>query len=497
MPVPDYHMKATRKKKANWWPLVAGALIFVIFQSRDWNLAGLEVPEKILLACIAVMAIAPVLLWYRRGMPHLPVGEIFAAMFVVYDVAPCLTGREDWLGFPTEVRFKTLCVAAVYLASFIITYHRITASKRNPRLLKLAFLHREIQPQTAWKMFLAWLSLILIQLYGVLPDLGSATNVLVAASSSLGNISVAILFYRMGQGRLSGSILPVVLVGGFAFGLAISFLSGFLVGGGEMMCVALLAYALGGQRVPILAACLCFSVLGFLHAGKEGFRNAYWEEGSNFSNVRIGIIDGYSTWSRASWEQLSGEKENDVEKTSVMGRASIIQMIGLAVTSTPDYYPFLYGKSYFLIPQLLVPRVFWPGKPQGNRATMDLCIYYGIQTEEDTLTTGVSVGSIFEAWANFGWFGLVASSAFLGFLFGYPARISRDLTPMHVGWMLASLFLVFAVDQAHAVGEVLASLLTALIMAVPILHFISKPIVVKDKSTWGAKPSLKRALDKP
>jgi len=157
----------------------------------------------------------------------------------------------------------------------------------------------------------------------------------------------------------------------------------------------------------------------------------------------------------------------------VMMRTSLIQVLALAMDEMPDDRPYLNGETYVMLPELLVPRVLWPGKPRGTLPTETIGIYLGIQTEEGTERTGISVGPMAEAWANLGWLGMVASGAFLGLLFGIATRISIGLVPSQVGWLLSAVVLTYSIKMEFCLAELCSSLLQALAAAFAVLFCFS------------------------
>ena len=64
----------------------------------------------------------------------------------------------------------------------------------------------------------------------------------------------------------------------------------------------------------------------------------------------------------------------------------------------------------------MIPRFFWAAKPRSHVATYELGIYYGLQREEDTVTTTIAFGLLTEAYANFGLIGAVLLGAFWGLM---------------------------------------------------------------------------------
>src|SRR5208282_5564556 len=102
------------------------------------------------------------------------------------------------------------------------------------------------------------------------------------------------------------------------------------------------------------------------------------------------VVDGLATTQRG---------EAPIEKVSLLDRTSLIQILCLVVSNTPDRLPFLDGQTYAQIPAQFVPRFFWPEKPVGHISTYTLAVYYGLQNIEDTQKTTIGFGMLTEAYA--------------------------------------------------------------------------------------------------
>lgn len=452
------------------------AAVLLLLAARDWSFAGLSWPEALMLPCLTVLCVWPGIQWYRRGMHWLPLGEAYAAMHLFYYVLPCLQGRPDWLAVSPHCRFLALVAVGVFLASFQAVY-RMSLPKQQPLLLQTGIMNRTVSVYFVWGLFGLWLGWILIVQSGLMPNAKGLLNLFRSVNTAAGSMAVIFLFYQSGRGRLVPST-QYMLVAGLVAGLALTFANGFLNGGAEMMGAALLAYSLGRKRIPAIAMTLGLIVLAVLQLGKGEYRAKYWVENANYSSQPVRLVEGYSTWLTAAWHDLTMGKQGGDEHQNILERVSLVQVLAVVVDATPARLPFLHGKTYAMLPELMVPRVFWPAKPRGTLPSERLGIYYGIQTAEGSDVTGISIGQVAEAWANFGWLGLVAAGAFLGLLYGIPARLSRTLTPNQAGWLLASIFLIYSINLENTLVEILCSLSTALLMGIALLLAISRETII-------------------
>src|SRR4029077_14865218 len=103
-------------------------------------------------------------------------------------------------------------------------------------------------------------------------------------------------------------------------------------------------------------------------------------------------------------------------------RASLMQLLLYVQLMTPDQVPYMDGETYAIVPEGLVPRIFDPGKPASHEGTYLLNIHYGFQTREATATTTIGFGLLNEAYANFGYAGVLLLSLVLGVYYGGVSR---------------------------------------------------------------------------
>lgn len=449
--------------------MVALAALFLI--ARGWSLQGVGILELLLLLCLVVLSVWPGIHWYRQGMKWLPLGESFVFLHLIYYVLPCLSGRADLLAYSQTRRLQALMGVGVFEISFLIVYYLIL--NRPQRQGQSGLLLREMDPRIINVMFGLWIVWSIMLQSHLLPGMGSAFNILRSVVTSMGSVSIIYLFYQIGQRKISEE-WGWLVIGGMILGLVLNFASGFLNGAVQWLGAALLAFTLGRKRVPVGAIVVCVLLLDFLQLGKGDFRDAYWGENQNYSNKRIGLIDGYTTWLEASWRNLWHGNGDNGGAQQLTERASLVQVLARAMDVTPRQQPFLNGQTYLMLPELMAPRIFWPDKPRGTLPSETLGIYIGIQTTEGSDITGISIGQVAEAWINFGWPGLALAAACFAVLFGYPARMSHTLLPNQVGWLLSSIFLIYSTNLENSMVEILCSLSTALFMGIALLLVVSQ-----------------------
>jgi hypothetical protein len=246
------------------------------------------------------------------------------------------------------------------------------------------------------------------------PPLG-VEGILRAVFFGIGTSCTFIIAMAWGLGRLRQEEKAIVVV---CIVLQFFLLSSSLIlrAGTSIVLLAYVGHFFGSRRILYysLAAVLC--VLAILNIGKYDLRNARWTVDRQYQPNLSDLPGLYADWVRAGVSPQS-QAEGKAGKL-LLERNSLLHILCLVVDRTPDYLPFLYGKTYAQIPGQFVPRVFWPEKPRGHISTYTLSIYYGLQDEEATYATTIAFGFLPEAYANFGLWGV----AVLGVLFGFGFR---------------------------------------------------------------------------
>src|SRR5207244_12888029 len=103
-------------------------------------------------------------------------------------------------------------------------------------------------------------------------------------------------------------------------------------------------------------------------------------------------------WFTAGVGALASGSSNS---SSVLERASLLHMLLLVQRTTPDFIPYLEGKTYALLLAMLIPRFFEPEKTVSQAGLNLLSMRYGLQTVESTARTTIGWGLVAEAYANF------------------------------------------------------------------------------------------------
>ncbi len=180
----------------------------------------------------------------------------------------------------------------------------------------------------------------------------------------------------------------------------------------------------GGGRFPWRFLIICAGVLAFLNLGKADMRERYWAQSEDDAPATIctavELPARYAEWAQLSLAKLQPAQERGYatpkERQTLLDRIDNLQNLIFVVKAVDgERQPTLDGATYWLIPPLLVPRLFWPDKPRAHEGQVLLNTHFGRQSLEDSYKTYIAWGLLPEAYGNFGaWWG----SLFLGCVLG-------------------------------------------------------------------------------
>jgi hypothetical protein len=403
-------------RQANY-ALVAAAAILIV-----QGLFRTDTSEDLLAYLLVVVAaILPSALWIRAGAPGIPVLPVAALPYVVYFALPLMRGSEAVLEYSALEIFRAGATVSLFLVVATVSSWVLAGRPRPNRSVPLD----TVAAPRLTKLILIGLALgAALQatlLSGSLPDVGSFFGLLRGIVFTFTTVACYLLGVARARGLLLGKAwlvavtLLIVLI-------LLSWSTLFLVAGIMYALTAVMGFVIAGKRVPWAILVVGFIAITVLHVGKAEMRKNYWEQGTN-------VVSGYSVaqlpqilveWIGAGMTALiSGAEMGDA-----LGRASLIQMLLRVQRVTPDSIEFLEGETYALLPQMLVPRFVDPDKITSQAGMNLLNIHYGIQSERATYTTAVGWGLVPEAFANFGYAGVIGVALIVGILCGALTRWS-------------------------------------------------------------------------
>lgn len=411
------HLERGRRLFVTGMALLIAALIYLGFTANTDN--GLHVFLGLL---IFVLSVLPSLLWARTGGSRFPVFETIMLLCANAYAIPLLNAREQLAGYGDEVITRAGCAVVLYVICANATYQFTRGFSGHGRFWTESFLTPAMEKSVIYGLPLATLYVGISVFTTWIPT--ELASVLRAVFFGLGILCTFISAQRWGRGELTQGD-KILFACAFIPQMIFLSVSLVLIGALSLIGIALLGYLSGGKRIPWLVIGATFAVIAVLHSGKSRMREKYWETGLAEPTITQ-LPAYYSEWFEYG---LMPSDENKTASRKLLERTSLMHILCLISSYTPERQDYLYGSTYRHVLPQLIPRLLWPDKPKSHIATYELSIYYGLQSEEDTETTTIAFGLLAEAYANFGLIGGVMLGVFWGVVLK-KLQIWSALSPM-------------------------------------------------------------------
>jgi hypothetical protein len=436
----------------SFWAVTALFLAYVLFwvETQDTLL-------NISAAIIIGAALIPSYLWCAGLAKGIPVFPVFTLTFISAYALPLVGNHPVVATYSIEHQFiASLTITGFLLLGTWVWYGFVKSPPPSKPF------YRALDDKSGNQFFLFAFS------FGVLFNIANFAgwlnldpglySIARSLSLSLPALSSFILAYRLGLGDLPRpqKILFLCLLFVFLLSSALSF---YLNGVAATCISAIFAYIIGRKKVPIIMIAILWVILTFFHYGKGDMRAKYWLSG-NRSLFPWDYPAVYVEWAGYSMNALQTQvapQENKEEKVSFSERASLMQMLLLAQDKSPEVLPFLYGKTYEIVPGLLVPRILNSNRIRSQEGTHMLSVHYGLQTYKETMTTSISWGLVAESYANFGLFGCAGLAILLGTLYGKLTRWSINAPTLSIQTLFTVLMITFATQTEWTAGTFAAA----------------------------------------
>jgi hypothetical protein len=314
-------------------------------------------------------------------------------------------------------------------------------------------------------------------------------SLLTALSGAAGACGFFLVSMFVGAKTLSSSA-RALFWGLLAFNCFVSAAGYLLSPATAIVASVLIGLFWSSGRVPWRYLAVVGVVLAFLNVGKYTMRDKYWNlaEGGEPPTLRLSEMPAsYAEWFRVSYEVVTGQEERTGGLTgekarnkgvSLLERINNLQNLLFVMDASETWkMPPLGGKTYALIPPLLMPRILWPNKPRAHEGQVLLNVYYGRQDLNSTYKTYVAWGLLPEAYGNFGpKAGAVFLGACLGLFFAWLENFTaRKLLLSLEGFVAFTVLLV----MASSFEMVASVLVTSLFQAIVTLAVASAPFVAR------------------
>lgn len=282
-------------------------------------------------------------------------------------------------------------------------------------------------------------------------------------------VALFVLSFRLGSGELNGMRRGLFIVFGI-FYVVMQTVTIFLVGAIISVASMLVGYIIGTRRIPWLAMLLLVSLFSVLHIGKLEMRAEYW--GDSPRSVHLHELPGFFTeWIGFGLAEIA-DRDKGVTPQPIFERLSLVHMLLFAQSVTPDRVDFMEGYTYQMIPELMVPRLFYPDKPGTHEGTTRLNVHYGIQNRDSADATTIGWGLINEAWANFGNLGVAVLGCIMGALYGWIGRLTIGAPIMSMRVFVGATFAAIALQTEFTMGVYVTALFQSLAVLAVLLPFL-------------------------
>jgi hypothetical protein len=465
-----------------WRILIAAAALLALF-----GLVWADSVDRLTgYALITVAALLPSALWLRAGAAGIPVLPAAAAFHYLYFAVPMLRENLGNATYTPEGVLRAAATVALFLVMATVASWLVVG--RSAARAPISAVNAAAPARSAIRLLLAGLSIGILfhvaLMSGWLDWLGAFFGVARAMAIGVASIACYILGHARARGILRGQYWKLALAA-IALLIVLSWSSLFLVGGLVFALAAVLGYSITAKRIPWKALVPAVIVVFVLHAGKAEMRDRYWPGGYAQGVAVWQVPSLMSEWvSDGIADIASGEGQQDL-----IDRASLLCMLLNVERLTPDTVPYLGGETYALLPTYLTPRFLDPDKTFSQAGLVLLNIRYGIQTREGVATTTIGWGVISEAFANFGYGGVLGVGLLFGGLCGWFTRWSADAAPLSLPTLLSIAALISLTNLEADLAYILVNLWQAL--AATLLFFVP----VRMLSSGGNSPSASLAVE--
>jgi hypothetical protein len=420
-----------------------------------------DLPVQLTGCLIVVLSLIPAYLWCARKVAGLPVYPPFAMSHAVTCGLPLVHMQKAVARYEPAIAIQAgLTIAGFLLLTTVVWYLIVRRPARLPRSVLV------LTPGTGPTVLLLYLTVactIQVFIQARWLDLSPGVFSMVRASGlGLGILATAGLAHELGARALSPGV-RYSFYALIATYLVVQTVSLYLSAPFMTMLIGAISFSATRRRLPLAwVSVVCAGVL-FLQPGKSEMRNWVWHHEGGITPLEY--PDFFARWVDASLARMPLINDTPATghrtKESGVDRASIIHMLMLVQSKSPDPKPFLRGDTYAVIPYLLVPRVLDPDKPRALEGQYILCIYYGLQTRAQTQKTGIAFGLPAEAYANFGFAGVFGLSLILGCAHGLVTRYCFALPVLSLRSLFALIFIGLSIRNEASGAVIVTTLIQA------------------------------------
>jgi len=448
----------------------------LLFFSNLDTLQHMPRPTAIGALVIAIACMYPSYLWCAGKVQGLPVFPFFALTYLWTFSLPLLSENPNVWKYPPEAHLKAALTTVLFLVSGTTVWLQMVAT---PETINKPL--RALKTDMADNIFIGMVGAgAILNMYVVGGWIWIPAKIFTIVRGiilGLSFLGIFVLAYRAGQNsmpRKKQYIFFLFLVTNIVTAAAGLILKTALT----LFMLSVMAFVIGGRRLPIIPLMLGLFLLLPLHYGKHEMRNKYW----NGPTAHYVQPWEYGKWFQEWWNYAQKNKNHKPERyekvekhESFVERSSLVHMLMMAQDKIPKPYPYLEGKTYAIIPGLLTPRIINPNKLRSHEGTHMLNIHIGRQTYADTIRTTIAWGLLPEAYANFGYFGCILVGGFMGAFYGIVTLSAIGTPPFSARMMFCVLIMSLALASTEwTAGVYAASLFQSSVPIVGIKYLFMK-----------------------
>ena len=469
------HGPAPTRKAQNVLAAIVALLILL-----GWYLA--DSPEGLFAYLVVVVAaVLPGVLWTRMPAPGIPIFPVIASAYIPYFALPIITRIESAQAYSSS----EITTAAWTIALFLVTATMAwRVSLRSTRVdARRRYGHSGTREVPLFIFFGLTVGILFYSALhsGWLGFAGSYFGVLRSMSTTFGVVTCFLIGVSYADKSLRGFQRVASLVGLSAL-IILSWSSLLLVSGIIFALASMLGYAIIARRIPYVAIVVVAVTVTILHAGKAEMRDRTWNAGTSAVSSVADVPRFAAEWFGEGIETLATGNSGQ----SVLDRTSLLQMLLRVQRETPDTVDYLFGETYALLPEIIVPRFIDSNKPASQIGMALLNTRYGILTLEGTATTAIGWGLVAEAYANFGYVGVIGIALLVGSCCGALAAWSANAEivslPMLVSISTMMTLISLEIDFIQQASTLFQSFISILL-----LLFAYKRLVVRGANRRDAR----------
>lgn len=472
------------------WPLgllLSAEVAYLAFSGK---------PGALAFALISIGTLVVFGVWRSRGI-GLPVVPILGLQHLIAYGMPIVIQHEVVRNYPSGHLIQGGLEVLVFCCSLAATWHfGIRAFRPAPAV---SYALQGLSQQGSAKLRRMGFSLIVISslyqlmqsmnalgfLFALLP--GGSTSVVVALMALASACGFFIVSMFVGFGSLSpGS--RVLFWGLMILNCFIGAASYLLSPATTIVASVLIGLFWSRGRIPWRYLTIVVAVLAFLNLGKYTMRDRYWNQTLDDPMPHLVLSQmpaSYAEWIEVSYQAATGTEERDpgailkkssTQSVSLFERVNNLQNLLYVIDAVDTWnIPPLGGKTYSVIPPLLVPRIFWPEKPRTHAGQVMLNVHFGRQDMNSTFQTYIAWGLLPEAFGNFGsYWGAIFLGSCLGIFFAWLENATARKLLLSLEGFIAFTILLGMASSYEMVASIL---ITSIFQAIIPLAAASAPFV--------------------